>query len=93
MPMVKPTLSCDVQLFEQEFTGRYCYGAAMLYMSTTNEAGKPSQFTIEEMDAWYPIWKEKNATFEEYLVSRPALVFLKNSKFFVCDGNHQLWVG
>ncbi len=41
------------------------------------------------MDEWDPLWKEKNATFEEYVDSQPALKFLKNLKFFVCDRNHR----
>ncbi len=41
------------------------------------------------MDEWDPLWKEKNVAFEEYVDSQPALKFLKNLKFFVCDGNHR----
>jgi hypothetical protein len=87
--MVRPTLSCDVQFLEQEFACRYCYGAVVFYVSTTNEAGETSKFTAEEMDEWDPLWKEKNATFEEYVDLQPALKFLKNLKFFLCDGNHR----
>jgi len=38
--MVWPTLSCEVQLLEQEFAFKYYDGATMLYVSTTNEASE-----------------------------------------------------
>jgi hypothetical protein len=78
-----------VQFFEQEFACGYLDGVVVFYFSTTNEAGETSQFTTQEMDEWDPLWKEKNATFEEYVDSQPALKFLKNLKFFICDGNHR----
>ena len=38
---------------------------------------------------WDPIWREKNEVFTRYLESRSELNFMKNLKFFICDGNHR----
>ncbi len=40
MPMVRPTLSCDLVKLEQEFVNGYLDGAAVFYVTTTNEAGE-----------------------------------------------------
>jgi len=66
-------------------------GAVVFYISTTNEDGETSDFMVVEMDEWDEIWKKKNSNFKEYLASQPTLLFLKNLKFFVCNGNHCLW--
>ncbi len=87
--MVRPTLSCDVQFPEQEFVCGYRDGVAVFYRSITNEAGKTSEIMGKEMEEWDPLWKEKNATFEEYVDLQLGLKFLKNLKFFMCDGNHR----
>ena len=89
MPMVRPTLACDITKLEQEFAGRYHDGAAVFYISTTNEAGQSQEFSEEDMSMWDPIWREKNEAFTRYLDSRRELSFLKNLKFFICDGNHR----
>ena len=49
MPMVRPTLACDITKLEQEFAGRYRDGAAVFYISTTNEEGQSEEFSEEEM--------------------------------------------
>lgn len=90
MPMVRPTLSCDLDLLEHEFTNGYRDGAAVFYVTTTNEAGESSHFTDEEIEEWGPLWKEKNDTFNDHIDSKPELRFLRNLKFYVCDGNHRL---
>ena len=46
------------------------------------------EFSNDEMSKWDPIWKEKNEVFTRYFDSRLELNFLKNLKFFICDGNH-----
>ena len=88
MPMVRPTLACDITKLEQEFAGRYRDGAAIFYISTTNEEGHSEEFTDEDISMWDPIWREKNEVFSCYLDSRSELKFMKNLKFFICDGNH-----
>ena len=45
MPMVRPTLACDITKLEQEFAGGYRYGAAVFYISTTNEEGQNTPCT------------------------------------------------
>ena len=89
MPMVRPTLACDIMKLEQEFAGGYRDGAAVFYISTTNEEGHNEEFTDEDISMWDPIWREKNEVFTRYLNSRSELKFMKNLKFFICDGNHR----
>ena len=89
MPMVRPTLACDITKLEQEFARGYRDGAAVFYISTTNEEGQSEEFSKKEMSMWDPIWREKNEVFMRYLDSRRELSFLKNLKFFICDGNHR----
>jgi len=40
MPMVRPTLPCDIDLLEHDFTIEYRDGATVFYVTTTNEAGE-----------------------------------------------------
>ena len=89
MPMVRPTLACDITKLEQEFVAGYCDGAAVFYVSTTNKEGQSEKFNDEEMSKWDPIWRKKNEVFTRYFDSRCELNFLKNLKFFICDGNHR----
>ena len=89
MPMVRPTLSCDITKLEQEFAGGYYDGVAVFYVSTTNEKGESQEFSEDKMSKWDPIWREKNEVLMRYLDSRPELNFLKNLKFFICNGNHR----
>jgi len=42
MPMIRPTLSCDIKKLEQEFAGGDRDGTAIFYVSTTNEARESS---------------------------------------------------
>jgi hypothetical protein len=88
--MVRSTLSSDVDKLEREFAIGYREGAAVFYVSTTNESGESSTFTEEEINSWDPLWKEKNDSFNAYVDLVPELKFMKNLKFFVCDGNHRL---
>ena len=89
MPMVRPTLACDITKLEQEFAGGYRDGAAVFYISTTNEEGQSMEFSEEDMSLWDPIWREKNEVFTRYLDSCSELKFMKNLKFFICNGNHR----
>lgn len=89
MPVVRPTLPSDIKKLEDEFAIGYRDGAAVFYVSTTNEHGETSEFIEIEMSKWDDLWKEKNDVFVKHVESKPALKFLKNLKFFVCDGNHR----
>ena len=90
MPMVRPTLSCDLDFLEHEFSKGYRDGAAVFYVTTTDEAGESSHFSEEDIEKWGPLWKEKNDAFNDYVGSIPELKFLINLRFYVCDGNHRL---
>ena len=48
MPMVRPTLSSDLDFLEHEFSKGYRDGAAVFYVTTTDEAGKSSIITEED---------------------------------------------
>ena len=88
MPMIRPILAYDITKLEQEFAGGYRDGAAVFYVSITNEEGQSEEFSDVEMSNWDPIWREKNELFTCYLDSRRELKQMKNLKFFICDGNH-----
>ena len=90
MPMVRPTLSCDLDFLEHEFSKGYRDGVAIFYVTTTDEARESSRFIEEEMEKWDPFWKEQNEIFNANVEMQPELRFLKNLKFFVCDGNHRV---
>lgn len=90
MPLIRQTLECDIDFLDHEYTNGYRDGAAVFYVTTTNEAGESSKFTQEEMEAWGPLWREENNNFNLHCDSHPLLRPLKNVKFFVCDGNHRL---
>jgi len=52
MPMVRPTLSSDIQRMEQEFAHGYLNGMAAFYESITNEAVESLQFKDKEVEGW-----------------------------------------
>lgn len=89
MPMVRPTLGSDLVKLEQKFAVGYRDGAAVFYVSTTNEAGESSTFTEDEINSWDPLWKQRIDIFNAYVDSIPELRFMMNMKFYVCDGNHR----
>jgi hypothetical protein len=67
MPIVRPTLSSDLASLEDDFVHGYREGAAVFYLSITNEAGQ-----IEKV-RWGPYWRAVNTRFEEFLSSVPGL--------------------
>ena len=94
MPIVRPTLSCDLSLLEADFVHGYREGAAVFYVSTTDEQGVVQIFTDADRQSWNAHWRAADLRFEEFLLSKPSLQHLSNVKFFVCDGNHrhQAWM-
>ena len=94
MPVVRPTLQSDLSKLEQEFVHGYREGAAVFYVSITNEDGNKQEVTAADKAAWGPLWDAENDSFEKYLTSVPELKALSNLMFFVCDGNHrrQAWL-
>jgi hypothetical protein len=88
MPMVRPTLQCDLVKLEQEFVHGYSEGACVFYVSLINEQGIGEHVTSEHRSDWGPIWESESDKFDEYLDSQDSLLFMKDKMFFICDGNH-----
>jgi hypothetical protein len=93
MPIVRLTLSSDLASVEVDFVYSYREGAALFYLSTTNEGGLVEKVTDEDLQSWGPLWCVVNTHFEDYLSFVLELRHLKGIKFLVCDGNHrrQAW--
>lgn len=89
MPMVRPTLSCDLKLLENQFIHGYEEGARVFYVSISNEEGQSGIFSATEKEEWGPLWNSVNDEFNEYLKSQAVLKHLVDFKFYVCDGNHR----
>jgi hypothetical protein len=94
MPIMRSTLSCDLTLLEADFVHGYREGAAVFYVSTTDEQGVVQKFNDTNRQTWNGHWRAADQRFEEFLLSKPSLQHLSNVKFFVCDGNHrhQAWM-
>ena len=94
MPMVRPTLSTDLDKLEQEFVHGYREGSSVFYVTLTDEEGKTQEVSEADKASWGPIWSSKNEEFNSYLQSVPELAGFKDLMFFVCDGNHrrQAWL-
>jgi hypothetical protein len=54
MPIVRPTLSSDLASLEDEFVHGYWEGAAVFYLSITNEGGQIEKVTDEDLASWGP---------------------------------------
>jgi hypothetical protein len=89
MPMVRPTLQCDLVKLEQEFVHGYHEGACVFYVSLTNEQGVGEHVTSKHRSEWGSIWQSESNKFDEYLDSQDSLRFMKGKMFFICDGNHR----
>jgi hypothetical protein len=88
MPIVRPTLSSNLASLEADFVHGYREGAAVVYLSTTNEGGLVEKVSDEDYQSWGPLWCAVNTRFEDHLSSVPELRHLKGIKFLVCDSNH-----
>jgi hypothetical protein len=89
MPMVRPTLQCDLVKLEQEFVHGYREGACVFYVSLTNEQGVGEHMSSKDRSDWGPIWQSESDKFDLYLDSQDSLRFMKGKMFFICDGNHR----
>ena len=94
MPLVRPTLQSDLDKLEQEFVHGYRDGAAVFYVSLSDEHGSTQEVTSAVKENWGSIWNAQNDEFNRYLQSVPELSHMENLMFFVCDGNHrrQAWL-
>ncbi len=81
MPIVRPTLSCDLTLLEVDFVYGYREGAALFCVSTTDEQGVVQKFTDADRQIWNGHWRAADLRFEEFLLSKPLLQHLSNVKF------------
>lgn len=54
MPMVRPTLQSNLLKLEKEFVHGYREGAAVFYVSLTNESGQTQEVTDADKEAWGP---------------------------------------
>src|SRR5450759_648506 len=95
MPLVRPTLAQDIKRLEAEFTNGYRPGAAVFYVSTTNEDGEERLVKDVDTSNWGPHWTSVNDEFEAKLALHPHLKSLCGRMFFICDGNHwfKAWTG
>ena len=90
MPMVRPTLRCDVVKLMGAFRYGYKPHSGVIYVSVTDDEGHIRVVTQEDVQQWNPCWIQENDAFENCLKSDPDLVGLSGSMFFVYDGNHRL---
>ena len=88
MPIMRPTLSSDLLSIEDNFVHGYWKGAAIFYLSITNEGGQIKKVMDEDLANWNLLWCIVNARFIEYLSSVPILRHLKGVKSSICYGNH-----
>jgi len=89
MPLVRPTLSIDVTKLDNDFVHGYCEGAAVFYVSCSNDQGWIQSMTVEERSLLTPLWKAEVSKFDDFLEHTPGLHFLKGKFFYICDGNHR----
>jgi hypothetical protein len=82
MPLVRPTLHSDLDKLEQEFVHGYRDGAAVFYVTLTDEHGSTQEVTPAVKDQWGSIWNAQNEEFNRYLLSVPELSNLENLIFF-----------
>ena len=60
MPIVWPTLSLHLSFFENDFVHGYRKGAAVFYVSTTNEQGMVEPVTLINIESSSPMWRAAN---------------------------------
>lgn len=89
MPMVRPTLTNDLDKLDNDFVNGYQEGAAVFYVSYTNVKGDTEDLSFEDRALFSPLWKHEFDKFQEFLQQTPELQFLRGKKFFICDGNHR----
>jgi len=89
MPMIRPTLSCDLTKLEQQFSHRYEDGARVFYVFLADKQRQMGEFSKDEKREWGPLWNSVNDAFNSDLRSVPELRHLADAKFYVCDGNHR----
>ena len=79
MPMVKPTLRCDVVKLMGAFWYGYKTHSGVIYVSVTDNEGHSRVVTQEDVQQWNPCWIQENDAFKNCLKSDLDLVCLNGS--------------
>ena len=82
MPMVRPSLASNLTKMEQEFVHGYRDGFVVFYVSIRNEQGELREVTKEDLASWWPLWRQQNDQFNQYLEEMLALRLYTNFYFF-----------
>jgi hypothetical protein len=82
MPMIRPSLQCDLTRLEQDFVHGYRDGSSVFYVSLTNEQGEIEEVSDAEKDTWGPHWNAENDVFDAILNATPGLQ--KYQKHHIC---------
>jgi hypothetical protein len=90
LQVVRPALQNDIMKLQTDFVHGYRAGAAVFYVSLTDEHGKGSEVTAVERAQWDQHWQQRDREFEMSLTSYPDLKSFSNKYFYVWDGNHRL---
>ena len=89
MPIVRPTLRCDVLKLMGAFRYGYKPRSGAMYVSVTDDEGQSRVVTQEDVQKWSLCWIQEIDAFENCLKSDSDLVGLSGSMFFVYDSNHR----
>jgi hypothetical protein len=90
LQIVRPALENDIMKLQADFIHGYRVGAAVFYVSLTDEHGQEQDVTATDRLEWNDHWRSQDAEFEKFLQSDNELKALSNMFFFVWDGNHRL---
>jgi hypothetical protein len=90
LQVVRPALINDIQKLQADFVHGYRVGAAVFYVSLTNERGEGSLVSDVDRANWDEHWRTRDREFEDFLKADKDLCFMSNRVFYVWDGNHRL---
>jgi hypothetical protein len=83
LQVVRPALINDIQKLQADFVYGYRVGAAVFYVSLTNEKGEGRMVIDEDQATWNVYWNTRDREFEAFLQSDDDLKFISNRMFFV----------
>jgi hypothetical protein len=90
LQVVRPALQNDILKLQSDFVHGYRAGAAVFYVSLSDEQGREMDVTAEDRDQWDEHWRQRDLEFEAFLDADDNLKFLSNKFLYVGDGNHRL---
>jgi hypothetical protein len=85
---VRPILTIDVQLLENEFVNGYREGDRVLYVSSYDK--DENTMDIRDEDTWGEHWQFFNKSFAEILKNDKDYERFCDKMFFVWEGNHRV---